>query len=81
MKDTKQLPSAYYRAGIREYWIVDARSDPLRFRVLVRGARRFSSVSPARGWLRSQVFGHAFRLERRRDRVGGWRYTLHVKAP
>ena len=37
-KDTKRLPISYCRAGIAEYWLVDARRERLLFRIHVRGA-------------------------------------------
>jgi len=27
-KDTRRLPEAYYKAGVREFWLADARKDP-----------------------------------------------------
>jgi Uma2 family endonuclease len=28
-KDTRRLPEAYSRAGVREFWLADARNDPV----------------------------------------------------
>jgi hypothetical protein len=36
-KDTARLPAAYWQAGVREYWLVDARTDDLLFRINHRG--------------------------------------------
>jgi len=61
-KDTVQLRQAYHEAGIREYWLVDARSDPLRFDILRHTARGYSAARKKDGWMRSAVFGKEFRL-------------------
>jgi Uma2 family endonuclease len=78
-KDTRDLPRIYCRSGIREYWLIDARGDEIEFRIFVRGRARYKAVAPRGGWLASPVFGRAFRLERRRDRLGLWKYALRVR--
>jgi Uma2 family endonuclease len=79
-KDTKRLPPRYFAAGVKEYWIVDARGDEIDFRVLRRGKRGFVPVKPdADGYLRSRVLGGSFRLVRKRTRIGGWKYRLLSK--
>ncbi|MBW3595941.1 MAG: Uma2 family endonuclease [Planctomycetes bacterium] len=78
-KDTRLLPVAYFRAGVREYWLVDARGESLQFTIYMRGDEGFVPVEPNDGWRRSDIFGREFRLDRRRDRIGGWSYTLHVR--
>ena len=35
-KDTRVMREAYHRAGVPEYWIIDARSDAIGFQVLRR---------------------------------------------
>src|SRR5262249_45124584 len=35
-KDTRRLLAAYHRAGIPEYWLIDARGDTVVFQILVR---------------------------------------------
>jgi hypothetical protein len=47
-KDTRRLPPAYYAAGVRELWIVDARGQAPEFRVLHRGPQGFEPLP--RGW-------------------------------
>jgi Uma2 family endonuclease len=79
VKDTHLLPSAYYRAGVREYWMIDAREQELRFMVFVRGDDGFVEVPIQDDWARSQVFGCEFRLERERNRIGVWMYRLLVR--
>jgi Uma2 family endonuclease len=78
-KDTQQLRLAYHRAGIREYWLIDARGDKVSFQVLYRRKGKYTAAPLKEGWQRSRVFGRSFRLERTAGRRGLWRYTLHVR--
>ncbi len=78
-KDTKILVDRYHRGGIREYWIIDARGDDLQFTVLQHEEQGYVAAPAADGWTASRVFAREFRLDRQRDRVGGWQYTLHVR--
>lgn len=76
-KDTKTLRRLYHRAGVPEYWLVDALEDELDFRILVRGEKDYEdSPSDTDGFRSSPVFGRAFRLTRDRDPIGDWRYRL-----
>jgi Uma2 family endonuclease len=77
-KDTQILREAYYKAGIREYWLVDARGEEIDFQILVRGTDGYQSVEAASGMKASEVLPASFRLTRERDRSGLWNYTLHV---
>ena len=78
-KDTVLLKKTYFRARVREYWLIDARSDELDFQILVRGKSGFVAAPARGGWQRSHVFGCSVRLERRRGRMGLWRYALKVR--
>lgn len=78
-KDTRLLPAAYFRAGVREFWLVDARSSKLEFQIFIWREAGYAPSSPNDGWLSSAVFDRQFRLERERDRRGAWRYTLQVR--
>ena len=77
-KDKRELREAYHRAGVPEYWLVDARFDEVVFQILRRRRDRSVSVAAREGWVRSPVFGRGFRLERRKNRQGRWSYTLEV---
>jgi Uma2 family endonuclease len=80
-KDTRRLPAAYFKAGVREFWLADARRDPLRFCIHHRGPRGFKAVvADARGFQRSRVFGCAFRLDGRRDAQGIWSFDLRKRT-
>lgn len=78
-KDTEDLPAAYHRAGIAEYWLIDARADAIVFHIY-RWRKGSYAAAPIRdGWQRSRVFGKSFRLLRQRDDLGLWEYTLETR--
>lgn len=77
-KDTQRLPVAYYQAGVREYWLIDARSpEQLSFQILRRGAAAFEPTPPnSAGYQRSEVLDALYLLERSRHQRGHWIYDL-----
>jgi Uma2 family endonuclease len=78
-KDTVQLRAAYHRAGIPEYWLVDARGEQIDFQILWHGPQEYVSA-PRRGASQeSRVFGRLVRLLRKRNRMGYWEYQLKLK--
>jgi Uma2 family endonuclease len=79
-KDTTRLRGAYHRAGIPEYWLIDARGREVVFQILERRKKSYAAAPARGGWVRSRVFGRVFRLVREVNRAGLWRYTLQVKA-
>jgi Uma2 family endonuclease len=80
-KDTERMPEACFRAGVREYWLADARREPFLFRVHRRGESGFEAVVPDdEGFQSSAVFGRRFRLEWHRDRFGYWAFELRYEA-
>ncbi len=78
-KDTVRLRELYHAAGVREYWLVDARRDPLTFDILRQTARGCVATRRQGGWVRSTVFGKSFRLASGTDKHGRPRYTLEVR--
>ena len=65
-KDKKRLPPAYFKAGVREFWVVDARSRDLSFVIHVRGNRRFEAQKrDDEGFQMSAVLQRSFRLHRK----------------
>jgi Uma2 family endonuclease len=78
-KDKRDLKQAYHRAGIREYWLVDARGADIEFQIFHWRKAGYVSAPANDGWLRSRVFPFLFCLTRKRDRRGGWRYNLASK--
>lgn len=61
-KDTVTLREVYAKAGIPEYWIVDARKPPLTFDLLKRGKTHYSASRKLHGWSYSDVLARWFRL-------------------
>lgn len=78
-KDTKALREKYHRAGIPEYWLIDARSEKVSFQILQHRRSGYGAASKRGGWQVSSVFGRRFRLTRQRDRLGQWQYRLEVR--
>src|SRR5207253_1043228 len=62
-KDNVTLKQAYYVAGVREYWVVDVRNEPLVFDVFRATAKGYARTPKQQGWVRSGVFGKSFKLE------------------
>ena len=79
-KDTVELLELYWVAGIPEYWLVDVRAEPHRFDILKRGAKGYTTTRRAAGgWLKSGVFGRAFRLTQQVDPLGNPQFNLEVR--
>ncbi len=78
-KDRERLREAYYRAGIPEYWLIDARGDEIEFLLLIRGESEYTTAPhDAEGYCPSAALHQRVRLTRELNRIGGWRYTLHL---
>jgi Uma2 family endonuclease len=78
-KDEVVLRQAYWDAGIREYWLVDAHKEPLRFEILHYAPRGYSARRKKDGWARSEVFGKSFRLVQSTNALGHPEYSLEVR--
>lgn len=79
-KDTRRLPTAYFKAGVREFWLVDARHQPLTFQIHRPGKSRYVAIkADEEGFQRSAVFDCRFRLDQRRSALGHWKYDLRTK--
>jgi Uma2 family endonuclease len=79
-KDTRRLRETYHRAGIPEYWLIDARGEEIDFQILEYTPAEYVRAPGRGGWQRSIVFGRMFRLQRRRGRLSLWRYSLQSRA-
>src|SRR5262249_16692849 len=62
VKDTKLLRKNYHKAGVSEYWLVDARGDEVDFQILVRGEDDYEPARSVGNWQVSRVFAKRFRL-------------------
>ena len=80
-KDTRRLPAAYFRAGVREFWLADARGE-MPFLVIHRlGPSGFEPApAGADGFQPSAVLGCRYRLDAARDADGNWEYDLRERA-
>lgn len=77
-KDTEVLRELYWRAGIREYWLIDALGEQADFDILRYTSKGFVATRKAGGWLKSTVFGKSFRLVEGQDQLGNREFTLEV---
>jgi Uma2 family endonuclease len=75
-KDLVTLKTAYFLAGIAEYWIVDARRDDVAFEILTRGTDAFIAKSVPGASQSSVVLAKSFRVARSKNRAGRWDYRL-----
>jgi Uma2 family endonuclease len=75
-KDLVALRERYARAGIPEYWLIDARGEDIRFEILVLGEDGYAPSAPSGEPQPSPLLGRAFELTRAKSRIGTWIYTL-----
>ena len=80
VKDTEWAMSAYFDAGIQEYWVIDARDeDDIQFTIHKRGKKEFTAVRKSGGWVKSAVLGKSFRLTQSEGADGNPEFTLEVR--
>lgn len=77
-KDRRRLRGKYWKAGIPEYWLIDARGPkPVRFQLLTRGETDYEPVEPDdEGYRYSPTFQRRFKIVRRINPVGRFDYRL-----
>ena len=78
-KDTVVLRDLYWRAGVREYWLVQLGREEVSLDVLRHGPKGYVAMRKQGVWVKSAVFGKSFRLDQRTDPVGHAVYTLAVR--
>lgn len=78
-KDTALLRAAYHRAGIPEYWLIDARGEAIQFQIYHWRPSGYVKAPGKDGWQRSRVFGREFRLIRTPEEFDLWEYTLEMR--
>lgn len=78
-KDTEWLMANYWNAGVTEYWVIDGRTEPLRFTIHRRGPKGYAAVRKNEGWSRSGVLGRSFRFVERSQKLGFTTYRLEVR--
>ncbi|MHB1424444.1 MAG: Uma2 family endonuclease [Gemmataceae bacterium] len=79
-KDKQRLRLDYWTSGVREYWLVDARKEPLVFDILRHTAKGYRTTPKKDGWIKSNVFGKSFRLTCRTSEQGDPEYTLEART-
>ena len=79
-KDTEWTMSAYFDAGVQEYWVIDARDeDDIQFDIHKRGKKELAAVKKSAGWAKSGVLGKSFRLTQSEGTDGNPDFTLEVR--
>src|SRR5262245_35419640 len=78
-KDKTKLRQAYWEGGIAEYWLVDARKEPLSFDILRHTAKGYVATRKQQGWIKSAVFAKSFRLGQHLTALGHPDYTLEAR--
>ncbi len=84
-KDTQLLREAYHKAGISEYWLIDARGGDIDFQLLAWNTEgyqpaQFKLGKQIDGWRWSPNFKREFQFTRYRDQVGWWQYNLNSRS-
>ena len=77
-KDTQRLPAAYHAAGIREFWLIDARGAEVGFTIHRWEPASYAASTTADGHGFSTVFACGFALVRSRNAAGRFVYDLTV---
>lgn len=79
-KDTVRLMELYHAAGVREYWLVDARGPSVRFDVLLHRPSGYELANlSADGYRHSEVVAADVKLVRDSERAGFQLYRLDVR--
>jgi Uma2 family endonuclease len=79
-KDTEWLVAGYWNAGVAEYWVIDARRAEPKFAIHRRGAKGYTAVRPAGGWIKSPVFDRSFRFVAGKVLLGKQAFQLEVAS-
>lgn len=80
VKDTQDLPPAYWRAGVDEYWLADARGEQLQFQIHHRGPAGWERApADPEGFQYSTVFERRFRLTRETEEDGEPLFDLEIR--
>ena len=60
--------------------LIDGRGPEIIFQILLWRKAGYAPAPVRDGWQRSRVFGRSFRLTRKKDRRGAWKYRLLMKG-
>jgi Uma2 family endonuclease len=75
-KDTVLLRDLYWKAGIAEYWLVDAREGKQSFQILQFTPQGYVPAVAEAGWLPSQVLAKKFQMQQKSDPLGHPQFFL-----
>lgn len=75
-KDTRRLPAAYHAAGVKEFWLVDARGAAISFQILRHGPSGYVEARTPGGMPWSTIFNCSFTIERSRNPQGRFVYDV-----
>jgi Uma2 family endonuclease len=75
-KDTVLLRDLYFKAGVREYWLVDVRDGAMAFDILQPTPEGYVAVPGVDGWVASRVLGKRFQLQKKTDPLGHPQYVV-----
>ena len=78
-KDMQLLRQDYWETGTREYWLVDARKEPLVFDILRHTPKGYRTTPKKDGWIKPVVFGKSFRLTQQTNEYGDPEFPLDVR--
>jgi Uma2 family endonuclease len=78
-KDTVTLRKLYWKAGVREYWLINALEGELQFDILQHTKSGYVAARKRAGWVESKVFGKSFKLTSKPDELGFPEYTLSFR--
>jgi len=78
-KDKEVLRELYWKAGITEYWLVDASPDPPQFDILRHTEQGYVRSPAVDSWQVSAVLGKQFRLARMLDPLGHPQFVVEVR--
>jgi Uma2 family endonuclease len=78
-KDTVILRDLYHKAGIAEYWLVDARGSEPRFEILRHTEKDYVAVEAVDGWLTSSVFQRQFQIVKQTNPLGQPQFIVNHK--
>ena len=80
-KDLVEHVTDYALAGVREYWIVDARKDVIAFRILAlqESGAYVDEIADNDGWLRSPIMQRSFKIRQLPERAGMIDFAVDVR--
>jgi len=79
-KDKQLLPPLYWKAGVPEFWFIDARQTPAEFQILRHTPKEYVPQPVTETGVFSPLFNRRFKLTQTTDRLGHPRFELTAQA-